>query len=296
MQPYDELLEGAIDLHCHVDLEFSTTRYRKRAPEAAWLPTAEAHGMRGVLLKSHWWPTISVADSVGQQHDGEVELFSSVTLNPPCGGAEPWVVEAAAEQGARAVFLPTWASRDDIHSDGFAARIAELYPSFEPSTFTGAYFLDDAGQLTDTGHALLRACQERSLALGTGHISWEETLAFAKEAAAIDFRQLVFNHPLAGSISAPLEAVREIASHGCYVEFCWPNIAPGRLSPAAAATWLREVGLEHVVITSDYFRSSAPEPPELLRWLLGTLVDAGMRPDELRVATVTNPARVLGLE
>ena len=54
---YEELLADAIDLHCHIDLEFSTSAFRKRAPEWEWLPQAEALGMRGVVLKSHWWPT-----------------------------------------------------------------------------------------------------------------------------------------------------------------------------------------------------------------------------------------------
>src|SRR5919108_4113910 len=56
---YDELIQDAIDIHCHIDFEFST-KERKREPEAAWLPKAEAMGVRGVVLKSHWWPTINV--------------------------------------------------------------------------------------------------------------------------------------------------------------------------------------------------------------------------------------------
>jgi hypothetical protein len=55
MSQYDELLVGAIDLHCHVDLEFSARAFRKREPEWQWLPKAEALGMRGAVLKSHWY-------------------------------------------------------------------------------------------------------------------------------------------------------------------------------------------------------------------------------------------------
>ena len=51
MSVYDEMIEGAIDVHCHIDFEFSA-KERKREPEFLWLPKAEASGMRGVVLKS----------------------------------------------------------------------------------------------------------------------------------------------------------------------------------------------------------------------------------------------------
>jgi hypothetical protein len=60
---YDELLHCAIDLHVHVDVELSLSAVRKREPEWLWLPKAEALGMRGVVLKSHWWPTAPAVHS-----------------------------------------------------------------------------------------------------------------------------------------------------------------------------------------------------------------------------------------
>ena len=62
MNRYDDLLQDTIDLHCHVDLEFSETLFRKRGPEDEWLPAAERSGMRGVVLKSHLWPTVSASE------------------------------------------------------------------------------------------------------------------------------------------------------------------------------------------------------------------------------------------
>src|SRR5207237_9635578 len=57
MTIYDEFMQDAIDVHCHIDFEFSA-KERKREPEFQWLPKAEIMGMRGVVLKSHWWPTV----------------------------------------------------------------------------------------------------------------------------------------------------------------------------------------------------------------------------------------------
>jgi hypothetical protein len=86
MTIYDELVQDTIDLHCHVDLEFSQTDLRKREPEWEWLPKAEKMGMRGVLLKSHWFPTAAVVPYIDRLYAGPTTLWSSAVLNPIAGG------------------------------------------------------------------------------------------------------------------------------------------------------------------------------------------------------------------
>jgi hypothetical protein len=98
MSLYDEMIDGAIDVHCHIDLEFSA-KEQKREPEFQWLPKAEAMGMRGVVLKSHWWPTINVVPYILVSVQTKVSLWSSVTLNITAGGPNPCVIEAC--RGAR---------------------------------------------------------------------------------------------------------------------------------------------------------------------------------------------------
>ena len=89
MTLYDDMMEGAIDVHCHIDFEFSA-KERKREPEFLWLPKAEAMGVRGVVLKSHWWPTINVVPYILASVETKVELWSSVALNSTAGGPNPW--------------------------------------------------------------------------------------------------------------------------------------------------------------------------------------------------------------
>ena len=105
MTIYDEMMEGAIDVHCHIDFEFSA-KERKREPEFQWLPKAEAMGMRGVVLKSHWWPTVNVVPYILASVQTKVALWSSVALNITAGGPNPCVIEACAELGGKMVFLP----------------------------------------------------------------------------------------------------------------------------------------------------------------------------------------------
>ena len=298
MSIYEELLADAIDLHCHIDREFAEGAFRKREPEAEWLPKAEALRMRGVVLKSHWWPTAVAVPYIQQLYPGPVQLWSSIVLNPIAGGPELWAVESAAAMGARMVFLPTWGSCHDLEEGGHIIKnvLPKVLHTFDPDQIEGSTFLDGDGRLTSRGRELLRYCHAHDLTLGTGHVSWQESMAFIEEAHAIGFRRVVFTHPLSGGIGVPLEAAKRAAELGAFVEICWTQIAPGRMDPAAVVEWIQAVGVGQVVVSTDYFRANLPNPPELFRHLLGTLYDAGLSAAEVRTVAALNPARALGLE
>ena len=131
--------------------------------------------------------------------------------------------------------------------------------------------------------------------LSTGHISWQESLALAREAHRIGFERLVMAHPLSVSVGAPHDAVREIVGLGAYAEFCWPTVSPGRHSPVEVIGLIRAIGAERTILTSDYFGGAGPSPSDLLRMLAGVLYDNGLTLEEIRTAAVTNPAHLLGL-
>ncbi len=292
---YDELLVNAVDLHCHVDLEFSRSLFRKAMPEWEWLQRAEEAGLRGVVLKSHLWPSASVSPFLAELYSGSVQVSTSITLNPTVGGLDPWAVEAAAHMGARAVFLPTWGSRNDRERGGFHRRLTSSFTHFDPDRLCTLSITDDSGSLVEPVHDILRLAIENELMLSTGHVSWQESLVLAREAARLGFERLVFGHPLSASVGAPVEAIREATRLGAYAEFCWPTIAPGRHDPAEVVRVIRDVGASRVVLTSDYFGGSAPSPTGLLRMFLGALYDTGLSRKEVETGVVTNPASLLGL-
>jgi hypothetical protein len=293
---YDEMLVGASDLHVHVDLEFAQDRFRKAMPEWEWLPRAERAGMRAVLLKSHLWPSVTVAALLEQLYAGPVRVATSVTLNPMSGGVDPWAVEAAAAMGARAVFMPTWGSANDHAHGGFHKRLAETFETFDPARLSVTSIVDEGGALIPAAHEVLRLAHERGMMLSTGHISWQESLALAREAHRIGFERLVMAHPLSVSVGAPHDAVTEIVGLGAYAEFCWPTVSPGRRSPAEVVGLIRAIGAERTILTSDYFGGAGPSPSDLLRMLAGVLHDNGLGLEEIRTAMVTNPAHLLGLD
>ena len=102
------LLQGAIDMHYHGYPEI-TLGVRARLDDVEALEMARDMGMRGFVIKSQMWPSIGRVYQLRQRIQ-DVECFSGIVLNSIVGGLSPWAVEAAARQGAKVVWLPTWSS------------------------------------------------------------------------------------------------------------------------------------------------------------------------------------------
>ncbi len=295
MTLYDELVEGAIDVHCHIDLEFSG-KERKREPEPQWLPKAEALRMRGFVLKSHWWPTVNVVPYILTAVDTKVSLWSSVALNITAGGPNPCVIESCAELGGKMVFLPTWSARNDIERKGFSHRLKTIYKNALVLENPGYYFLDEKGKLIALGREIIECCKTYNLTLGMGHVSWQESLAFVEAGHQMGFTRMVINHAQNHIIGAPLDALKRAAGLGAFVEVCWNILAPGRMDSPELVHQLREIGLRQVVASTDYFRPYSPNPAELMRMFLGMLHEGGLTKDEVKLVACANPARLMGLD
>src|ERR1043166_904520 len=217
MTLYDDMMEGAIDVHCHIDFEFSA-KERKREPEFLWLPKAEALGMRGVVLKSHWWPTVNVVPYILATTPTKVALWSSVALNSTAGGPNHCIIEACAELGGKMVFLPTWSARNDVERKGFSHRMQSIYKNGAALENPQYYFLDDRGKLVPRGREIVECCKFYGLTLGMGHVSWQESMAFIEAAHEMNFGRIVINHAQNPVIGAPLDTLKRAGDLGAFTE------------------------------------------------------------------------------
>ena len=103
--PADESLTGAIDVHVHQIPD--SENWRIDAIDIAKL--ARARGMRGLVLKSHWESTASVAYLVRKEVPG-IEVFGGLGLSRASGGVNPAAVEEMAKVTGgygRVVWMPT---------------------------------------------------------------------------------------------------------------------------------------------------------------------------------------------
>ncbi len=284
------LLEGAIDMHSHGYPEI-TLGVKARVEDVVALEMARDQGMRGIVIKSQMWPTIGRVYHL-RQRVPDIECFSSITLNPVVGGLSPWVVDAAARQGANVVWLPTWSSTHKLGQHAFSIMMKTWFPSmtFEP----GLSCVDTSGKLKPEVRSIVQIAKDMDLVLGTGHISPAESLAVAQEAERIDFNRLVFTHPASFAVEATLEQTKEMAKRGAYVELCALNLFYGNALDKMLE-FIVELGAKHCIVSTDTFGEWIPPSPEFLRMFLGRLLSSGIDEESIKIMAADNPATLLGL-
>jgi len=292
----DDLLRGAIDMHFHGYPEFSYGVPRRYADVETARLMAQA-GMRGVVLKSHFWPTPGLAYYL-RQAVPEVEFYSSITFNASVGGLQKWALESAVKLGVKVAWMPSWSAKNDIRRNGVVHLIRRYLPSVEKFTEKdGIVIMDENGKLFPEIVEFMSLIKEYDIALFTSHISILESIAMAREAKRIGYNKLILNHPDSRSIGATFEQIVEFASLGSYVEICALGLMPMylRITPNELKKIIDAVGPSRCILTSDYAFDWSPSGPEQLRMLIGSLLEVGVKADELAEMAQANPRTLLNL-
>lgn len=291
----DKLLSGAIDFHHHGYPEVSFEMLT-RMEDTDELAIARSAGMAGIVLKSHMWPTVGRAYHLRKLVPG-IEVISSITLNFAVGGFNPLAVEAAARQGAKVLFMPTWSAAHDIGRGGMSKylrkyldRAADLKPE------TGLRLTDERGRVLAEVRDCLSVASDHNMSVCTGHVSPKESIALAQAAKDYGIESVVFSHPDSHSVGATREEIRDMVQLDSYCEFCALGMLPAfqRLGPGEAMEIIEEIRPERAILTTDYFFEWAPPASETLRMLIGTFLELGMSDSDVRLMVRDNPAKMLG--
>src|ERR1700689_1741888 len=174
-----QAIEGAYDLQVHVAPDVIARRIDDLDLAREFL----AHGLRGFVLKSHYFPTAERAQVVAKAVPG-IRVFGALTLNHSVGGLNPVAVELAGRSGAKIVWMPTVDAANETagRPDGtkkhlpFWAKIQlELAATgIAPPPIT---VLDENGALTQTARICLELIGKYDMILATGHLGRREILA-----------------------------------------------------------------------------------------------------------------------
>jgi hypothetical protein len=296
MNKVDELLRGSIDMHFHAYPECGLDLPRRYTLEEHARVMQRA-GMKGFVLKSHFWPTADRVVSLRESVPG-ITAVGGITLNPTAGGLHKWTVEAAIKEGAKVVWLPTWSSRNDISRNGVIRMVRGYLPSFEKFTVAdGLSLIDEGGDLLPEVADIIALVKQHDVVLSTGHISPQESLAVAREAKRIGFGKVLFGHPDSKSVGGSFDHVVEMANLGSYIEICALGLTPLmlRTTPVEFKRIIQTVGANRCILTTDYFFEWLPSVPEMLRLLIAVLLEIGITEEEIRQMAQVNPSHLLNL-
>lgn len=293
----DQLLRGAIDLHQHGYPEISFA-CRTRTSDLDNLIASRSAGFAGIVLKSHFWPTVGRAYHLKHQVPG-IEVFPSITLNPVVGGFDALAVEAAAVQGARVIWFPTWGAANDRERGGISGSFIPMFLKRAANLRSepGLRVIDERGRVKSEVLECLAVANEYKMLICTGHISPRESIALAGAAKDIGIESFVFTHPDSGSVGASADEVKEMMKLGATYEVCALGLMPyyQRVRIQEVVDVIQAFGAENVVLSSDYFHEWFPLSGEAIRIMVGTLLDCGVAPSEISKMVCENPRRLLGL-
>ncbi len=280
MSKVDRLMEGALDIHVHFAPD---PRVERRCSAIDLAQQARDMGMRGLVLKSHEYPTQPVAYTASQAVPG-ITLIGGIALDVEVGGLNPMAVECTAKMGGRVVWMPTFSARADRQHKGLGG---------------GIYLLDERGRLVPEAYAILELVKAHDMVLATGHISTQESMVLVAEARNLGINRVVVTHAttMAFWTGMTLEDMKTLAGMGAYIEHCLHVMMPltYRLTPRELVETITAIGTEHCIVSSDFGQDFHPMPPEGMRMGIATLLQAGLEEVEVGMLVKDNPSRLLGL-
>jgi hypothetical protein len=278
-------LEGVIDIHVH-SLPDSEP-WTMDGIEVAKL--AKASGMRGLVLKSHWEPTATLAYLARKEVPG-LEVFGGICLSRAVGGINAAAVEEMVKMTGgwgRVVWMPTLDAENVRRKSG-----AEL-------PFTS---VSRDGELLPEVKEVLAVIARNKLVLATGHSSPEEDLMLVREGRRLGVEHMVVTHPMSNSVLMNIAQMQEAAKTGAFIELVYvPTLTKASInrkaqfSVADVANTIRKVGSESVILSTDMGQVGFPPPPEGMADYIAELRAQGVTQRELDRMTKENPARLLGI-
>ncbi|MFB6960998.1 DUF6282 family protein [Streptomyces sp. NPDC056309] len=322
----DELLRGTSDVHVHSGPWLKSCPGRLDPFQIA--EQAKAAGMKALVYYDH---TMGISNGtsmlVSRQVPG-IQIFGGIIMTTVLGGLNPRAVKTALHYGAGAKFVHFgahcthfMASHEGSYVDGKPVPFKDQYPKFAKDELSRSIRIPLEGPVPDDLAEILQLIAERpDVHLNTGHVSVEEAFRLVDLAIEFGIQKIVVAHPCRGRMTT--EQQKELAAKGVllegavsdwmfhrglprtnyYVEREWADeIAGIANSPEFSgimpwAKQIREVGIEHFILGTDYGIRSGPTPVEGMRTLISSLLDLEFKPEEITTMVKDNPAQLLGIE
>src|SRR5262245_38661750 len=291
----DELLRGAIDLHCHSG---PAVMPRILDHHAARINAAAA-GFKGVVYKDHYYPGMAQAVILGKLFkDKGVRLFSGIVLNNAMGGWNPHAVDHTIKLGGKIVWLPTVSAANHIaHVESGKTK---TFPKtaqrmLDPIPMSA---VDGSGRLLDPVKQILDLIAVGDIILAGGHLPvHEQHLVFA-EAKARGVKKMLVNHPTY-MVDASDADIRDLVGLGVTMEHSICMFVEGRskkFSDADLKHLIDTAGVANTIISSALGLPGCPRPVEGFRAIVEMLLNLQVPASDIRRLISSNAAAMLNLE
>lgn len=299
------IIRESTDMHFHIGPDVLPRKYCVES-----LIKEEQGNIRRIVLKSHAFPTapmIKQALSSHEKNNNEVSLrlIGSVTLNRFVGGLNPDAIYSShvLSKERVVVWLPTIHAKNHLSKTKGDYEIPAAWshnPNFvcrKKEQVKPVRVMDKDKGLTQKMIQVLKAIKRFDCVLATGHVSHHEAKMIAEQALKMNI-PVILTHVAGRHIAMPINMQKDLAEKGAFVEHCY-IFYKDRLNPedyplSETARMIKEVGADHVIVSSDSGQTKNPLPSECLKHYVGLLSKFGITKEDWQKILIKNPKRLLG--
>ncbi len=280
-----------IDLHVHIGPEILPRKYT-----ISTLVASEKNKLRGMALKSHFYPTMPLIKSVMCD---DMLLIGSVTLNNAVGGLNPEAITASANISDKPliVWFPTISAANFLAKSQYEIPPEWVGGGFQSrlsSEVNGIKIIDNKRRLVPEARSVLQTIKDTDCILATGHVSWQEAQALVEEALGMGIRKIIITHPIYQLIAMPIEVQRELSkNNGVYVEHNYAMYSIDKIPIADIAEQIKYVTPKKCIISSDVGQPGSPSPSRALKTFAELLRENGLSNDDIEQMGATNPLKLI---
>jgi hypothetical protein len=290
-----EAIRGGYDLQVHVAPDVIARRIDDLDLAKEFL----ARGLKGFVLKSHYFPTAERAQVVGKAVPG-IQAFGAIVLNHAIGGLNPVAVELAGRSGCKVVWMPTVDAANETagRPDGtkkhlpFWAKI-QLELAATGIAPPPIRVIDEQGNPTQAVLACLELIGKHDMILATGHLGRPEILALVRASKDMKVRRVMVTHAEFPSQNLSAAEQLELADLGALIEHCFTTMHTGKASWEGVFESIRKVGPDRCVISTDLGQTINPAVSDGFAMFAETLLQANFSMGEIRRMAVTNPSELV---
>lgn len=318
-----ELLQGAIDIHVHATPHLPSSPRRLDPIQAA--EQARDAGMQAIVLMDVFQMSNGVAWVVNRAVP-DFQVYGGLILNTAYGGLNPRAVKTAIGYGDGAKFISfgthsTYyqASREGRVVDGKFTPLQDLYPQFKREEVDRAIRIPLEGPIGPELEEILTLISDNPhIFLRTGHVSAEEAVRLVDLAQEFGIANVLVATGAAQVASTG--QLQYMAAKGAFIEYTMGAYTHTTAIPKThyyveleyaaideevegevkgsirkAAEQIRQVGVDHCILATDFGVYTLPDPVEGLREFIASFLDLGISSDDIRTMVKTNPQRLLGI-
>ena len=290
------------DLHLHAGPEVIPRKFDAiQAGEAL-----AQEGMAGAVLKSHYFSTVPFVQMAWAR--GFKNVWGSITLNHYVGGLNPFALRGSlgmCHEGVpllKMVWMPTVHAAAHLRVRRADGERYDVPPEWTGGIITGTPVdqvppIDvTASEVQDSLKEILRIIANNDLILATGHISKEEVFHLVPLARSMGVQKIILTHPAYETTELTVEDILQLtALGGVYAEQSYALMPIDHLTPADVAAYIRGVGAQHTILSTDLGQRSRISSGEGMKLFASLMEAEGISAQEIDLMARENPARLLGL-